>query len=77
MSWAAENPEKYDEILREGVVDKIESQLKANGFDCIEGRDHETICAVVEILQQETSGATIHNAVSEAEGDYMGSRADY
>ena len=59
MSWAAENPEKYDAILAEAVRDKLAKELKLSGF---ENMDPDTIAAIVEVLQTETSGATIHNA---------------
>jgi hypothetical protein len=80
MSWAAHNPEKYDEILRAGVVDKIEAAMRDEGFEF----DYDTVCMVVETLQNQASGPTTHNPwdqlvswaskqVAAAEGDYFSS----
>jgi len=84
MSWAAHNPEKYEEIEREGVTAKLRSALKENGFD---EYDADTLTAIVDTLQVCASGATIYNPwsqltcwacqeISNAEGDYFGGLAD-
>ena len=82
MSWAADNPEAYDEIERVGVSTRIEQLLREEGFNVF---DHDTVCAVVETLQRNASGPTINNVwgqltawavkdVVEAEADHFASQ---
>jgi hypothetical protein len=51
MSWAARNPEQYDEILKQAVVSKLKKELDANGF---ENMDRDTLAATVESIFEST-----------------------
>ena len=86
MSWAADNPEAYDEIERKGVAARIESEMQAEGF-ILEPHDYDTIRAIVETLQRNASGPTMNNVwsqltnwaekdVVEAEADHFASQGD-
>lgn len=82
MSWAAHNPEAYDEICVKAVYTKLTEELTEAGFY---GFDSPTVAMIAQVLKDETSGPTIHNAwhylttwankeVSDGEADYLSSR---
>jgi len=77
MSWAADNPEAYDEIMKSGIVSKIKKELDSNGF---EGMDEDTVSAVVEVLSQSKVYSALvswaQRETSDAEADYWASIAD-
>jgi len=81
MSWASHNPEAYDDILTDGIKDRIAKALRDSGFD---GLDPSTVDAVVEAIYQEDSDSKVFNALVDwsqheivnAEADYFGSIAD-
>ena len=50
MGWAAHNPEKYDEIIRKGILHLIDREMDKAGFQ-VPGEWHEGYEALVEVLQ--------------------------
>jgi hypothetical protein len=81
MSWAADNPEAYDEILKAGIVRRLEKDLTDNGFDFDDS--NELLSAVVESLAQ-AKDTRVYEAlmhwsqaeISDAEADHWASLAD-
>jgi hypothetical protein len=77
MSWAAHNPELYEQICKRGIAWKLQREIARNGFD---PRDAEEMMAnIVEVLY-ETFGNTLSGwaseEISESEGSYFGDLAD-
>ena len=80
MSWAAHNPEAYDEILKSGIVNKLRKELADNGFNFED--DFDFLPAVVEVMFQEPkiSAALLSWAlreVTDAEADHWATLANY
>ena len=79
MSWAAHNPEKYEEICAEGVGMKLEKVYKSV-WDKYPEPDF--ISNLVEAIQQEAPGVwnalvdLSYNEIGEAEWDYWGGMVD-
>ena len=83
MSWAADSPEAYDEIVRKGITEKLGAMLLAYGF---EDFDLDTLRMLVEVLE-ETQVTKLRNIysvladlscheISDAEADHFGSLVD-
>lgn len=78
MSWAAHNPEAYDEILKQGVVRKLKKEF--------ENTDRDTLAAIVESVFESTDnyGTQVRDKlidwsqreIMEAEADHWASIAD-
>ena len=81
MSWAAHNPEKYDEICRKGIAAKVQKAMAAQGYD---DADLEELEAVALSIQEDPDGDKAYTAlldwsvaeVSAEEQDYFGNLAD-
>ena len=80
MSWAAHNPELYDDICKKGICWKLSA-----AFEEVWGGqpdNPETFDQVIEVLQQEAPKAYdalltwAHDSVIEAEQDYWGGLVD-
>ena len=52
MSWAAHNPERYSEIVREGIVSYIEKRMVLAGFDQADDW-HDAYVALVETIEND------------------------
>jgi hypothetical protein len=86
MSWAAHNPEAYEEILKQAVVHKLTRELNANGFDTKYILDSDTTKAIVESIFESTDnyGAQVRDRliswaqheIIEAERDHFGEIAE-
>ena len=81
MSWAAHNPEAYDEILKAGIAEKISKELAENGFDFED--DCDFLLAIVESLSQAKDTKVYdelvkwsQHEIADAEADYWASIAD-
>jgi ribosomal protein L17 len=84
MSWAAHNPEAYDEILKKAVVHKLTKELTANGFT--ENIDADTVTTIVESIFESTENYGTHvrdklidwaqREIIEAERDHFARIAD-
>ena len=61
MSWAAHNPEKYDEIIRKGILRYIDHTMDEYGF-AVPGDWIEGYTALVEVLQQDTHMRSVYDA---------------
>lgn len=59
MSWAANNPEAYDNILKDGVVNRINRELDDAGF---EEMDSDTVIAIVDSIFK-AADSTVKNAL--------------
>lgn len=80
MSWASHNPEAWDEICVNGIVQKIEDAMKvyAEPIDAGELRD------VIHAIQETADGEKVFDAlltwaqkeVVDAEADYFGGLID-
>lgn len=60
MSWAKNNPEKWDEVCCNGIVCKIEDTIKWYGGEVI---DHETIDDAVHAIRQDPNGDKVFDAL--------------
>ena len=71
MSWAADNPEVYDEIMKTGIITKLTKELNDNGFENIDGFTF----AVVEVLYETTVREALvrwsQQEITEAEADHF------
>jgi len=74
MSWAAHNPEAYNEILKAGVKDRITKELRDTGFD---GLDPSTVDAVVESLQQAKDSKPFDALISWSQHEVSNAEADH
>ena len=82
MSWAAHNPEAYEAIVKDGIVNRLRQELVENGFDP-DGNAIFTLAALVESLA-EAKDTRVYNAlvdwstreISEAEADHWATLAD-
>lgn len=80
MSWASHNPEKYDELVREGILYYIDSRLSHNGFD-LPGNWLEGCKAFVETCQTDPQLKSVYCELQRlanveilnAQQDYFGS----
>ena len=53
MSWAAHNPELWDEICKKGIVRQIYLELREHGYDFDQTTEwEEALRAVVDVLYQ-------------------------
>ena len=75
MSWAAHNPEAYDEILKSGVVTKLRKELADNGF-CFEDA-FDFLPAVVEVIFQAKDSKPFDALVTWAQHEVVNAEADY
>ena len=81
MSWAAHNPEAYEAIVKDGIVNRLRQELAENGFDFDD--DFDFLPAVVESLAQ-AKDRRVYNAlvdwstreISEAEADHWATLGD-
>lgn len=83
MSWAAHNPEKYDEIVMKGVVKWMDGLLSKHGYDVpgdyLEAFEFFAECTrhtpeAYSIWQELLHVAT--QEIIEAEKDYFGRQVD-
>ena len=83
MSWAAHNPEKYDALIRKGIVDYLDQLIAKAGFE-VPGEWLQGYEALVEVLQTEPSVHCIYDIflqrastqILNAEADMYGSLID-
>ena len=83
MSWGADNPELYDEIIRKGIVRYLDKLVDKAGFQ-VDGTWLEGYQVLVEVLQAGSSGYSLYEEllrlankeICNAEGDYWGGRID-
>lgn len=61
MSWAAHNPEAYDEIVRKGILEYIDKQMSDSGFS-VPGEWLEGYEALIEVLQYDPKLRSIYDA---------------
>lgn len=83
MSWAAHNPEKYDEICRKGIAARIQSALIGLGTEPGE-IDLDFLESMVLAIQEDPDGGKAYDGlldwscqkISEEERDYFASQTD-
>lgn len=78
MSFGSDNPELYGEICKQGIVNKLRSELSKNGYDDI---DEPTLEAIVEIIYESPKAFNVfsgwaNDEICAAEGDYWGGKID-
>ena len=77
MSWARHNSEKYDEIIRKGMLHYLDQLLMRGGFDT-PGQWIEGYEALLEVIQYEPSTRSLYDALMQlASQDILDSEADY
>lgn len=62
MSWAADNPEKYEEICRRGIAGKIQSALIGLGLEPGE-IDLDFLESVVLAIQEDPDGGKAYDGL--------------
>jgi hypothetical protein len=83
MSFASHNPEKYDEIIRQGLLNYLDKRLFKNGFD-VPGDWLEGLKALIETMEVDPQLKGLYNElhrlatvdIMKAEQDYFGGLAD-
>lgn len=83
MSWAGDNPERYTEIVRKGIVHLIDDRMTAGGFT-VPGEWLEGYAALIEVLESDPVLDDIYDIlmsraskyITEAEKDYHSSLID-
>lgn len=83
MSWASDNPEKYDEICRRGIAAKIQSALLGQGLE-LDKIDLDYLESVVLAIQNSPAGGKAYDGlldwsieqISEEERDHFASLVD-
>lgn len=83
MRWAADNPERYNELVRQGIIRYLDTILSNAGFDA-PGKWSEGYAALLEVLQAEPSAHHVYDAllvlasrhILEEEADYHGGFID-
>lgn len=84
MSWAAHNPEKYDEITRRGILHWVNHLVTKNGFEATD-EWREGYEALIEVLQTEPQARPLYEDlmylaskdILHAEQDYFGGLIDH
>ena len=84
MSWAAHNPELYDDLIRKGILHWVDNLMDKAGFE-VPGEWREGYEALVEVLQIEPSVHHIYEEllhlaskdIVHAEQDYFGGLIDH
>lgn len=80
MSWASDNPEKWDEICHYGIARRLSMALEAWGATFTVGEMEQ----VADAIQSDDTAAKVYVAlmtwankeIGEAEADYHSSRID-
>ena len=83
MSWGADNPELYNEIIRKGIVRYLDKLVDKAGFQ-VDGTWLEGYQVLVEVLQASSPAYSLYNEllrlankdICNAEADYWGGRID-
>lgn len=83
MSLWSHDPEKYDEIIRDGILHYIDSCMITNGFT-VPGEWYEGYEALIETLQVDPSLRSVYehlerlatSDIIKAEQDYFGGLGD-
>ena len=83
MSLASENPERYDEFVRKGIVKYLDKIVTEEGFT-VPGEWYEGYVALVESLQQSLHAHTLyddlrflaHKEISAVESEYFSGLVD-
>ena len=79
MSFVSDNPERYDDIIRKGILNFIEKRMASNGFE-VPGEWREGYEAFVETLQADPTLHKLYDTMMDmstkeilnAEQDYFG-----
>lgn len=83
MSYMAEHPEKYDELVRKGILTYLELLMYRAGFE-VPGEWRNGYEALIEVLQREPSVRSTYDTliqrasthILDAEADHYGSLLD-
>lgn len=81
MSWAKHDPEGWDKVCRNGIVQKIEDAIQADSGEPI---DHQTLDDAVHAIWQDPKGDKVFDAlmtwankeIGEAEADHFSGMID-
>ena len=78
MSFGSENPEAWNEICKNGIVNKVRSQLEKEGFDPLDGVSEEIIVDVLFEIPQVRDALMYwaNNEICSSEADYWGGKVD-
>lgn len=81
MSWAAHNPEKYDEICQDGIIDWLIKCINELSDPPVDDEDAELLTLVVAVLYQDSRMAdalrdAANAEIGQAEADYHGGQID-
>ena len=77
MSWASHNPERYDEIVHNGLVKYLDTLVDKAGFQ-VQGEWLEGYRALVETLHTSIPAHSLYNSlVFLAHKEIQTSEADY
>lgn len=75
MSWAAHNPEAYDEIIRKGIDNYLCRTITEQGFEFL---DLQPIMALVEAIQEIPALRRVYNELLDlASRDIISAEQDY
>ena len=76
MSWAAHNPEAYEAIVKDGIVNRLEQELVENGFDP-DGNAIFTLAALVESLAEAKDTRVYKALLDFAQHEIVDAEADH
>lgn len=81
MSWAANNPEAYDEVCIDGVTKRVIEELVNYGYGPLSDDDATLVRNTITVLEAETNGPQrsawselicwAAQEISDAEADYL------